>query len=87
MLKKIVFLIPRLQGVVIVRKRKGSFCSSSFGWCSELLHVENARCYEPLQQRTKTAQTRSKERWDKIQSVCFEKCHFKMNFCRKFFDF
>ena len=28
-----------LQGVVIVRKRKGSFCSSSFGWRSELLHV------------------------------------------------
>ena len=45
-----------LQGVVIVRKCKGSFCSSSYGWCSELLHVETARCYEPLQQRTKTAQ-------------------------------
>ena len=46
-----------IQGVVIVRKCKGSFCSSSYGWCSELLHVETARCYEPLQQRTKTAQT------------------------------
>ena len=45
-----------IQGVVIVRKCKGSFCSSSYGWCSELLHVETARCYEPLQQRTKTAQ-------------------------------
>ena len=45
-----------MQGVVIVCKCKGSFCSSSFGWHSELLHVEPARCYEPLQQRTKTAQ-------------------------------
>ena len=44
-----------LHGVVIVRKCKGSFCSSSYGWCSELLHVETARCYKPLQQRTKTA--------------------------------
>ena len=60
-------LIAGVRGVVIVHKRKGSFCSSSFGWRSELLHVETARCYEPLQQRTKTAQTRSKERWDKIQ--------------------
>ena len=33
-----------LQGVVIVRKCKGSFCSSSYGWCSELLHVETAHC-------------------------------------------
>ena len=44
------------QGVVIVRKCKGSFCSISYGWCSELPHVETASCYEPLQQRTKTAQ-------------------------------
>ena len=49
-------VVDTLQGVVIVRKCKGSFCSSSYGWCSELLHVETARCYEPLQQRTKTAQ-------------------------------
>ena len=49
-------IILKVQGVVIVRKCKGSFCSSSYGWCSELLHVETARCYEPLQQRTKTAQ-------------------------------
>ena len=75
-----------LQRVVIVRKRKGSFCSSSFEWRSELLHVETARCYEPLQRRTETAQMQLNDRWDKIQ-VCFEKCHFKMKFCRKFFDF
>ena len=50
----------KIQGVVIVRKSKGSFCSISFGWRSELLHVETASCYEPLQQRTKTAQMRSK---------------------------
>ena len=48
--------LGHLQGVVTVRKCKGSFCSSSYGWCSELLHVETASCYEPLQQRTKTAQ-------------------------------
>ena len=51
-----------VQGVVIVRKCKGSFCSSSFGWRSELLYVETAICYEPLEQRTKTAQMCSKER-------------------------
>ena len=49
-------LFALLQGVVIVRKCKGSFCSSSYGWHSELVHVETASCYEPLQQRTKTAQ-------------------------------
>ena len=53
--------------MVIFRKRKGSFCSSSFGWRSELLYVETATCYETLQQRTKTAQMQSKERWDEIQ--------------------
>ena len=37
-----------VQGVVIVRNFKGSSCSSSFGWRSELLHVETASCYEPL---------------------------------------
>ena len=45
--------------MVIVRKCKGLFCSSSFGWRSELLHVKTAMCYEPLRQRTKTAQMRS----------------------------
>ena len=39
-----------IQGVVIVRKRKGSFCSSSFWWRSELLHVETGMCYEPLRE-------------------------------------
>ena len=48
--------LGHIQGVVIVRKCKGSFCKSSYGWCSEMLHVETARCYEPLQQRTETAQ-------------------------------
>ena len=45
-----------LQGPVIDRKCKGSFCSSLYWWRSELLHVETASCYRPLQQRTKTAQ-------------------------------
>ena len=45
--------------MAIVRKRKGSFCSSWFGWRSELLHVEITTCYELLQQRTKTAHMRS----------------------------
>ena len=34
------------------------FDYSSFGWCSELLHVEAARYYEPLQKQTETAQMR-----------------------------
>ena len=45
--------------MVIVRKCKGLFFSSLFGWHSELLHVETAMYYEPLWQQTKTAQMRS----------------------------
>ena len=65
-----------VQGVVIVRKRKGSFCSSSFGWRSELLHVETAKCYEPLQQRTKTAQMRSNfgAIWESRTEVFVSRC-------------
>ena len=56
-----------IQGAVIVRKRKGSVCTSSFWWHSELLYVETSKCYKPLRQPTKTAEMRLKQRWDKIQ--------------------